>query len=363
MKIHDALKDRENNFTIMRLLAAYAVLFGHSYPLSLGPGIEDPISRFFIHHWGESLPSLAVDLFFVTSGFLVGASYIQRQNLIVFFEARALRIIPALFIAVLFCIFIVGPFATTLPLSEYFSSTSTWSYLKHNSTLITGIQFDLPGVFVTNPYQTSVNGSLWTLPIEVSMYFWVAILGYLSILKNIQSFNLFFVLICLIYAQSTDNSFFIAHEIRHVHLAFLFMLGTFFYINSKEIPLSFALLAAIAILTYMTSTSEFSLYIKSIFFAYLVLTLALHPKLQLRSIDHWGDISYGLYIYAFPIQQTIAFLNPKVQPLSMFALSTGVTIVLAILSWHLIEKPALKMKGKIPFINSIASNSPSKKSS
>jgi peptidoglycan/LPS O-acetylase OafA/YrhL len=88
-------------------------------------------------------------------------------------------------------------------------------------------------------------------------------------------------------------------------------------------------------------------FIKSICFAYLVLFLALHQKLRLPSLDHWGDISYGLYIYAFPIQQMIANIIPDVQPISMFMLSAVVTVTLALLSWHLVEKPALKMKGKI----------------
>lgn len=350
MKIQDVLKERENNFTLMRLLAAFAVLFGHSYDLSQGRPGSDPITQLFIYpYWSESLPDLAVGLFFVSSGFLVGASYIHRQNLMAFIEARALRILPALFIAVLFCVFIVGSFATTLPLSEYLSSPSTWGYLKHNSILVTGIQYDLPGVFLTNPYAGSVNGSLWTLPIEVWMYFWVAVLGSLSMLKGVQTFNLFFVLICLLYAQSSGGSFFIAHEIRHAHLALLFMLGTFVYVNRKEVPLSFMLLGILGVLAYMTSTYPFSLYVKSVFFAYFVLILALHPKLQLPSIDRFGDISYGLYIYAFPVQQTIAYLIPDVRPIPMFMLATVITIPLAILSWRFIEKPALRLKGKIPF--------------
>jgi len=101
MKISDCLKDRNNNFTVMSFLAAFAVLLGHSYALSLGvKGVEDPISRILINIWGESLPSLAVNLFFVTRGFLVCASYTQRESLIAFIEARVLRIFPALVIAV-----------------------------------------------------------------------------------------------------------------------------------------------------------------------------------------------------------------------------------------------------------------------
>lgn len=349
MTIQDTLKDRENNFTLLRLLAAMAVLFGHSWPLSLGlTGGEDPISNFLIRFLGASLPSLAVNLFFVVSGFLVAASYIQRRNLFAFIEARVIRIYPGLIVAVFFCVF-VGSLVTTESILNYFSSPTTWSYLKHNVLLVTNIQFDLPGVFVSNPYPVSVNGSLWTLPIEVWMYFWVAVLGSLSLLKGKRSFNLFFIFLCLMYAQSSGGDFFIAHEPRTAQLAFLFMLGTFFYINRNKVPLNFMSLSALALLVYITLAFSFSLFIKSIFFSYFVLLLALHPKLKLPSIDRLGDISYGLYIYAFPIQQILAYLIPQVRPISMFIISTAITVVLAILSWRLVEKPALKMKGKLPF--------------
>ena len=350
MKIADCLKDRNNNFTLMRFLAACAVLYGHSYALSLGvKGAEDPISHILINIWGESLPSLAVDLFFVTSGFLVCASYIQRESLIAFIEARVLRIFPALVIAVLFCICIVGAFATTDSLSNYFLSPSTWSFFKHNTSLITGIQFDLPNVFINNPYPVSVNGSLWTLPIEIRMYFWVALLGSLSQLKDEKTFNAIFIVLCLMYAQTSNNNFFIEGTPRHAQLALEFLLGAFFYINRCKISLGFVGATTLYILVYLTTEYEVSVFLKATCFAYLVLLLALHPKLRLPSIDRYGDISYGLYIYAFPVQQSIAYYIPQVKPLNMLILSTFITVFLAILSWHLIEKPTLKMKGKMSF--------------
>lgn len=347
MNIATALQDRENNFTLMRFFAAFAVLFGHSYDLSQGQPGSDPVTQNLIYpYWGDSLPGLSVGIFFVTSGFLVGASYIHRQNLMAFIEARALRILPALCVAVLFCVF-VGLFVTTVSISDYLSSPSTWSYIRHNVTLVSGIQYDLLGVFVQNPFPDSVNGSLWTLPIEIWMYFWVAVLGGFSILKGRKTFNLFFVLVCLLYAQSLGSNFFIVHEVAHIHLAFLFMLGTFCYVNREEIPLSFTVLIGLGLFVYLTTAHPFSLYIKSIFFAYLVLVLALHPKLQRPPIDKWGDISYGLYIYAFPVQQTVAYLIPDVHPMTMFFLASLITFPLAILSWKFIEKPALKLKGKM----------------
>ena len=347
MKIAFSLKDRNNNFTLIRFFAAFSVLYGHSYALSLGVnGSEDPISRVLINVFGESLPSFSVNLFFVSSGFLVSASYIQRESLIAFIEARILRIFPALIVAVLFCVFIIGAFATTDSLPNYFLSPATWGFFKHNAFLIAGIQFDLPNVFVGNPYPVSVNGSLWTLPIEIWMYFWVAVFGSLSLLKDEKLFNLFFIVISLMYAQS-ENNFYLAYDSRSAQLALYFMLGVFFQVNREKLSLNLRGLGWLVILVYLFDEFHIAFFIKSICFAYLVLFLALHQKLRLPSLDHWGDISYGLYIYAFPIQQMIANIIPDVQPISMFMLSAVVTVTLALLSWHLVEKPALKMKGKI----------------
>jgi len=353
MKIQDTLTERANNFTLLRLIAAIAVLFGHSYVLSLGvAGGEDPISNLLIRFWGESLPALAVDLFFVTSGFLVTGSYLQRESVIGFIEARALRIYPGLIIAVLFCIFVIGLNVTTDSAANYLSSPVTWTYLKYNSLLVNGIQFELPSVFVNNPYPKSVNGSLWTLPIELWMYFWVAVLGGLTLLKSKAAFNAIFVVLCLMYAQSTTN-FFIVSEPRNAQLALLFLLGGFFYVNRENIPLGFAAFGILCILTFVLSDYRFSVFLKAILFSYSILLTALHPKLRFPTIDKWGDISYGLYIYAFPVQQTIAHLIPHVKPFSMFSLSILVTVGLATISWWCVEKPALRLKGKIRFKKSL----------
>lgn len=349
MKIQEAFKERSNNFTLLRLLAAMTVLYSHSYVLSLGAGGgENIFNNFIIKYWGESIDALAVNLFFVTSGFLITASYLHRDNLLAFIEARILRIYPGLIVAVLFCVFVVGPFVTTGSVSDYFSSPTTWSYLKNNSFLLKGVQFNLPSVFIGNPYPISVNGSLWTLPIEIWMYLCVATLGSLSLLKGDKAFNAIFLILCLMYAQSS-STFFIMSEPRNAQLALLFFLGGFFYVNRSKIPLSLVGLIFLFILAYSTKHYYFFGFLKTVIFAYAVLFLALHPKLRLPSMDRWGDISYGLYIYAFPVQQTIAYLIPQVKPFNMFIMSTAITVMLATLSWRSVEKPALKFKGKIKY--------------
>lgn len=347
MMLENMLHDRANNFTLLRLVAALCVLFGHSYALSLGHG-EDPLSNFLIKFWGESLPSMAVDLFFVTSGFLVTASFMKREDIFTFVEARLLRIFPGLFVAVLFCVFVVGAIFTTLSLQDYLAAPGVWSYLKHNLFLLNGIQFSLPSVFLTNPYPVSVNGSLWTLPIEITMYFWVALLGALALLKDVRVFNLLFLVLCVLFVQFIAvGGAFVGQDPRTLHLAMLFLLGGWFYINRASVKFTYGYLAVLGILVFFSESYGFSLFAKSVFFAYTVLFLALHPSVRMPSLDRYGDVSYGLYIYAFPVQQAIACSIGKVSPMNMFFFSLLITSVLALLSWRFVEEPALKLKGSL----------------
>lgn len=348
MKIQDALDGRVNNFTLMRLLAALGVLFFHCFALSIGPNVADayhPIFKDFVLAVGR----FAVDMFFVISGFLVTASYVNKADLMAFIEARILRVFPALIVVNLFCILVVGALATSEPLIYYLTSSETISFFKQNVFLLGGIQLNLPGVFTSNPYPIHVNGSLWTLPIELMMYFWVALLGVCSVLQSVRVSNLFCILIALLYAQAPEGQFFIVNEVHHARVAFLFLLGGFFYINRKIIPLSFSCLAGLGGGVYLAAQFEYYFVLQSVFFTYLVLICAFHPLLRLPTLDRWGDISYGVYIYAFPVQQLIAHFLSGIMPMQMLALALPTTCMLAIMSWYFIEQPALKMKGRVSY--------------
>ena len=152
-----------NNFDIIRLTAAYGVLISHCWPLF---GLEpEPIG----HLMGfESLGFLCVNVFFFVSGFLVTQSFDRHAALRDFAIARLTRILPALAVSTILTAVVLGPIVSTLPVHDYFRDPRTWSYL--GNALVFMPQFDLPGVFSTVPTPNSVNGSLWTLPLEIAMY-------------------------------------------------------------------------------------------------------------------------------------------------------------------------------------------------
>lgn len=341
----DYLEIRDNNFNLVRFIAASLVIFSHSYPLTLGPGVPDLFATFF----GISTGTLAVNIFFAVSGFLVSKSFHDRNNLVTFLYARCLRIFPALIVAVLFCVLIIGALFTQLSLREYFSHEQTYTYLIGNISLVFfSLQYDLPGVFTHSIYPNAVNGSLWTLPIEVWMYFVVAVIGVVGILHKQSLFNLLLVLLVIplyiyIFYYYLEMS---EIDLINLRLCGFFLAGTFCYVNRKEIPLNGFILLGIAALTIMFRFWQMA-FVELLFntlTVYATFWFSLVPAGSIRRFNDIGDFSYGLYIYAFPIQQAIAALYIGIQPLEMMVVSFVMTLFCAYLSWNLVEKPALSLK-------------------
>jgi peptidoglycan/LPS O-acetylase OafA/YrhL len=156
---------RENNFNLLRVLAAIAVLFSHCFPLTRGPEAAEPLNALL----GHSLGKVAVLIFFVISGFFVSQSFHRCASLSDFIAARVLRIYPGFIVVLVFGVVVIGAMTTAMPVNEYYSDPSTFIYVLNGLTL-KWIQVGLPGVFLTNPYPFAVNGSLWTLFYEVLCY-------------------------------------------------------------------------------------------------------------------------------------------------------------------------------------------------
>ena len=152
------VSERNDNFQLLRFLAASMVVIGHSFILSSGQYFSDPLSQ--SRHF--ALGELAVNVFFFTSGFLVIGSLFRNKSVLAFVWARVLRIYPALAVAVLFSVFIVGACFSSLPIQEYLVNPDVWNYLFRNIILVSPqIPALLPGVFEGNPMPTPlVNGSL-----------------------------------------------------------------------------------------------------------------------------------------------------------------------------------------------------------
>ncbi len=153
------MKIRTNNFDFLRLLAAMMVLYSHQYAL-LGHAQPPALP-------GVSFGELGVCIFFSISGYLVTQIWTRDPNVIRFAAKRFLRIWPGLFIATCFCALVIGLIATDLPWLAYLRSPEMHGYF---TSLRMKMQFSLPGVFLGIPFPRAINGSLWTIPPEVSCY-------------------------------------------------------------------------------------------------------------------------------------------------------------------------------------------------
>src|SRR6478735_10581756 len=162
-----------NHFNVLRLIAAWLVIYGHAWAITGTPG-GDLLARATQVKFAGAI---AVDMFFVISGFLIAAS-LQRNTVRGYLASRALRILPALIVCVGLSTFVLGPLLTTA--ADYWRNPQTWQYLTHNATLHRA-EFFLPGVFEQLP-RTAIYGSLWTLPIEAQLYIALLIAGLLGMI-------------------------------------------------------------------------------------------------------------------------------------------------------------------------------------
>lgn len=297
---------------------------------------------------GISLGTMAVDCFFFMSGFLVCASLLRQQNLLSFFWARFFRIIPGLFVVVMLTVFALGPWLTTLSSADYFRHSATTEYLLHCITLVNDVAFVLPGVFDNNPFRQSVNGSLWSLPYEIGMY--GILMALWAVSYALERINLKKSWPYLLAAMMTGFvGWMIADYARQGYistfpkLGFMFFWGVCFYTFRERITLNWWGLFGCALLLWLTSFSK-PLFLLSYLLVsgYVLLALAYLPSGSIRLYNNLGDYSYGIYIYAFPIQQTLVFLIPGIDPINLMIYAFFITMVLAVMSWHLVEERSMR---------------------
>lgn len=342
VRLEDRLRDRRNNFDVLRLLAASLVLFSHSYALTASP---EPFAGVSGWTFGE----VGVVMFFAMSGFLIAKSWSEQPRFAPFAVKRALRLLPALAVAVSVTVFVVGPLFTTLPVSSYLRDPITWVYWIRSSLLITFVG-RLPGVFETNPYPDAVNGSLWTLPVEACCYAMVAALGAVGLLRRN---GVLVALSCLLVLCVTPLSPLAVAPVGGttsgnfplvVMLGATFVLGVSAYSLRGRLHLSWTIAGALMVLWIATWGGGWARVTGILAIALAILVFAFRTPAWLRRLTAPGDVSYGIYVYAFPVQQSLAAIWHGIAPLAMFAIAFPVTYALALLSWRIVERPALAYK-------------------
>ncbi len=332
----------KNSLDLLRLAAATVVLYSHQFALT---GQAEP-AFFGLTTFGGA----GVTIFFFLSGLLVWSSWQRDPDLKRFLVRRSLRIFPALWVVVVASIFLLGPVCSSLALTEYFALPQTWSYL---STALLIVRNFLPGVFSENPYPLAINGSLWTLPVEFLCYLSVALLGSVKVIPReflVVVSLLFFVLLAS-FAPILSGARFTSH----FEMVAVFWWGVFYgYCSTRshhETParwLTLVLGFAAGLAYFLFGPRGFE-RMAMLVVAALMVHVALRITSGAKVTDRIGDLSYGLYIFAFPVQQMLIQWS---QGLGWsfgvsFALSLAVTSGFAFASWHLVEKRALLFKPRV----------------
>ena len=228
-------------------------------------------------------------------------------------------------------VFILGPIVTTTSLQEYFTQRKTWGFLLFNATLY-DLRWTIPGVFDG----TALNGSLWTLPVEVRCYLILGLLGWVGALR----FDITYLFVAIVLSVLTFTGLL---DLIQAPVAFSFLAGVSAWKWRGRIVLNgpFALGMLLFSLILMHYRAPFSSAMLVLGLAYGSLYTAYIPAGAIRRFNRFGDYSYGIYIYAFPVQVTIHQLWPNFGVAAMFVFAMPITLILAVMSWTLIESPAL----------------------
>ena len=286
---------------------------------------------------GSSLGELGVLIFFVISGYLVTESWLRDPNPLRFAARRLLRILPGLTVVTLLLVFVLGPLVTSFDTRGYFADRLTWDYLR---TIYLKIRYVLPGTFTNNPVPLAVNASLWTIPMEVQWYCVLAGAGMIGILRvRLLVLAAFIVFALVVLTRSGAPDYF---RIFGAFFCAGLCLNLFRDVWSVRPVLALCIGAAVSVVAYLAGIY----YLSTLsLLAPAVVLFGTASTPVIRRFGRFGDLSYGVYIYTFPIQQTLVWAtdNRLSYPAGL-ALTASLVLVAALLSWHLVEKPALSLK-------------------
>lgn len=359
MKLAQVFDPRNNALNAWRLVLATGVILWHSWLLTGRELTYQPAAQLLKHAW--------VDGFFALSGFLITASWLNNPRLRTYFVARGLRILPGLWACLAVTALVIAPLGVAIQggsFAKLLMSSAPIEYVVKNSAVV----WAQPGIGGTPngvPWPHGWDGSLWTLIWEVLCYIAVAVVGVTGLRNRRWLIPGALAVALLFSALLPPWSIFVeipaetgqgidlvtaAQVVGMVvaRFAVMFLAGAFLYQFRNAIPANWLLVAAAAIITLASALMPNYRLIGAIPLAYLVIVsgaLIKNRRLNLRT-----DLSYGMYIYAFPVQQLLVIVAiatvglEHVNPIELAIVATIATLPLAAMSWFLVEKPALSLK-------------------
>lgn len=321
---------RSNNLNLVKFIAALFVIISHAYPLCKGAEYNDILSD--LSRNSIAFGSLAVAIFFMSSGFFVTKSLLKSKDSKKYLHNRFIRIFPPLWFTLIVCILVCGLFFSTYSLGKYFLSSDFFKYCL-NFILIP--IHNLPGVFMNNIYPGVINGPLWTLPIEFVCYL-VLLLAYKLNLVNKKSYK--YVALLVIVAFVGINL--IPLSIKgYIQPCFLFFWGSFYWIYRDKITMNntYFLISLVAfVLLIVLGYGQVASFL---FVPYLTLYIAFCLPQCNNRLASLGNLSYDIYLCGWPIQQMIISLFGGSMLVGMnILISIPLSILVGYITYSLVEK-------------------------
>lgn len=340
------MDQHDNSFNAIRLLLACLVLVSHSFPLSLAGGNEiEPLMR--LTRQTESLGTAAVGMFFFISGMLITASWFRSGSMQNFVYRRILRIYPGFIAALLFTAALTWAGCPTFRVWVDQYPLNWLALLVRDVIHLSNLSAFGPYVYPHDPLPQAANGSLWTIPGEFECYLMVAVFGTFAVLKRRA-----FLLVC-------TAGLWLAYLVRLLHggewstsvarLVLYFLIGILVWLYRDKIPVSRTLAIVLAVLLLVTiHVAPCFLALWPIAGSYIVLWVGLHSPWRWIRWTEKTDLSYGVYLYAFPVQQFLATFPSLRNPYLMTLVALPTVLALAAVSWRFLESPCLKLKSRMP---------------
>jgi peptidoglycan/LPS O-acetylase OafA/YrhL len=342
-------KRPQNSIGALRLLFASLVIVAHSPEMLDGDSRREPLHGLF---GTMTFGTLAVDAFFLISGYLIAASFAASASTLSYFVKRILRIFPAFLVCSLLCVLVVAPLG-----GAHLASQSLGDWAHSLVRLVTLKTPEVRGAFAGLP-EPSLNGSAWTIAYEFRCYILAALFGLLGFYRQRRWFlaltalllasNLLFLTPLGPILGRTPGWFdaLFGEPQQMLRLWSAFAVGTCFWLFKDRIvyrwPWAIAALLPLAGLMFLPVASEVSLILLG---GYLLFTTAFAATWRpLHSINATEDISYGVYLYAWPVAALIIWYWRDVTPTVLGVLTLLGSVVLGAVSWFLIEKPAMNLR-------------------
>lgn len=347
MYISDILKRENNNIDLLRLFTAFMVMLFH------GPALFQNSERILsqaniipqLTPGGVDLGYLGVAIFFFLSGLLVSNSLLTKQKVVPWAWARIMRIMPAFLVTIVAGVFIIGPAFTTLPVGDYFRSGQTWRFFFRN--LFLNIEYMLPGVWEDRVYG-GFNGSAWSIPFEVGCYIFLVFSFVLCRRLKVSHWVFVAIALCAVFVpkEVLPSALGIGYTIIERGDIFCFVVGTLMGIYKEKIRIDktvVTVLLLVCVLFWRCSNIIYYLFPAATAIILLYAT-SLRPLVGLQ-LKH--DISYGVYLWHWPILEILYTWLNGVNYWLFFGTSAVVVTAVAYASARLVEEPCIKLGRKL----------------